>query len=777
MSFLLYLVTAVALLYLTNRFITRLTAAAVLVLFLLPLCFTGRALLTDRILAPIDIPYVTEPLRSLRGEHLITAPNGGLTDVALQMLPWRKAVQWHVQRGQWPLLNPFTMSGDILAAAAQPAAYSPFTLLALLLPVAKGMTFTAAIAFFVAGLSAFLFAREIGCAESPGFIAAAGFMYSAGMSFFIMWPLGFTWAFFPVILVAARRVVREPSARSFGLLAATLTLAILAGHPESIVHLVFLGCMYAALHLLLTRRNTLRAFATAAAAGAVALMVCAIYLLPLLEAVEVTEEHRSRQNVFAKQSRGISTERTMATLATDFLPFLKERKWLVPSIPIILPETAAVGSIVLALAVYAIVRARSAEARFLTVLAVFGLLMRAGWTPLSRLMQHLPLFDIALNERFSFGASLALAALAAIGAQILMTRARERMPSVVFTAVLITLTVATVLILRAGIVGPNYERHGDYKIAADIGCLAVATLLLLTRLPRATLIPLFLGLILLQRAASDLGTYPIYSNSAAYPRVALFDRLSRDKLFRTIGIGSELMPGTSAFYELEDVRGYQAMTNLRYWETFPMWCRYVPVYFNHVDDLTKPFLSFLNVRFAVVPATYPDPQGWRSVTANRGAKLIENSRAVDRAFVPRTVRVGVPPDVTLMEMAGEKDYSARAWIRASLENGERANGPGHVTARAIANGYLLDADMLGDGWIVVSTVDWPGWGAYIDGRRVKTHTANHAFVSVYVPKGRHEVRVVYLPQSFVIGRAITFATLAMLVMAMLFWKRSVRPRP
>jgi hypothetical protein len=382
-----------------------------------------------------------------------------------------------------------------------------------------------------------------------------------------------------------------------------------------------------------------------------------------------------------------------------------------------------------------------------------------------------------LNERFSFGASLALAALAGIGAQILMTRARERMPSVVFAAVLITLTVATVLILRAGIVGPNYERHGDYKIAADIGCLAVATLLLVTRLPRATLIPLFLGLILLQRTASDLGTYPIYPNSAAYPRVALFDSLGRDKLFRTIGIGSELMPGTSAFYELEDVRGYQAMTNLRYWETFPLWCRYVPVYFNHVDDLTKPFLSFLNVRFAVVPATYPDPQGWRSVSANRGAKLIENSRVVDRAFVPRTVRVGVPPDVTLMEMAGEKDFSARAWIRASLENGERANGPGHVTVRAIANGYLLDADMLGDGWIVVSTVDWPGWRAYIDGRRVKTHTANHAFVSVYVPKGRHEVRVVYLPQSFVVGRAITFAMLAMLVIAMLFWKRSVRPRP
>jgi hypothetical protein len=774
MSFLLYLVTASAVLFLSHRFITRLTPAAAIVLFLLPLCFTGRALLSDRVLAPIDIAYGTEPLRSLRAEHGVMGSNGGLTDVALQMLPWRKAVRWHIQRGEWPLLNPFTMSGDILAAAAQPAAYSPFTLIALLLPVAKGMTFTAAIAFFIAGLSAFLFARELECSENAAFIGAAAFMYSAGMSFFIMWPLGFTWAFFPAILVAARRVVRSPSLSSFGLLLVTLTLAILAGHPESIVHLVFLGCMYAALQLALTRRHVLRALATAVAAGIIALLICAIYLLPLLEAVNVTEEHRSRQVVFANQPRGISLQRTAATLATDFLPFLKERQWLIPSVPVILPETAAVGSIALALAVYAMARSRSAETWFLIAMAVFGLLMRAGFTPLARLMQHLPLFDIALNERFSFGASLALATLGAIGAHVLATRAGERMPAVIFTVILIVLAVATMLVLRAGIVGPNFERQGDFKIAAEIGGLAIATLLLLTPFRRPSLLPLFLGLILLQRTASDLGTYPVYPNSAAYPRVPLFDALKGDAPFRTIGIGSEFMPGTSAFYELEDVRGYQAMTNLRYWETFQLWCRYVPVYFNHVEDLTRPFLSFLNVRYVVAPKGWNPPEGWRVVAVDRRSTLIENSRVLDRAFVPRSVRVGVSPDIELLEMAGEKNFADRAWINAPLENSERANGPGRVAIERIANGYHLEADMLGDGWIVLSTVNWPGWRAYVDGRRVKTHTANHAFVSVYVPRGSHKVRMVYLPQSFVIGRAISFVTLAGLIAASVFRRRHTR---
>ena len=207
------------------------------------------------------------------------------------------------------------------------------------------------------------------------------------------------------------------------------------------------------------------------------------------------------------------------------------------------------------------------------------------------------------------------------------------------------------------------------------------------------------------------------------------------------------------------------MTNLRYWETFQLWCRYVPVYFNHVDDLTRPFVSFLNVRFAVVPRGYRVPIGWRVVGTDRGATLLENDKALERAFVPRNVRVGVPRDVTLLEMGGEKDFAGRSWIDAPLPNGERANGPGRVTAARVANGYQLQAEMDGNGWIVVSTVAWPGWRAYVDGRRVKTHKANHAFVSVYVTRGSHNIRLIYLPESFVIGRAISFATLAGLLIS------------
>ena len=124
-------------------------------------------------------------------------------------------------------------------------------------------------------------------------------------------------------------------------------------------------------------------------------------------------------------------------------------------------------------------------------------------------------------------------------------------------------------------------------------------------------------------------------------------------------------------------------------------------------------------------------------------------------------------------MAGETDFSERAWIIASLEPHERANGPGRVNIRRRGTEYLLDAEMEGDGWVVISNVAWNGWRAYVDGRRVKMQIANHAFLSVFVPKGRHDVRLVYLPESFVVGRTISFATLAAMAIG-LMWRRMKR---
>jgi len=77
---------------------------------------------------------------------------------------------------------------------------------------------------------------------------------------------------------------------------------------------------------------------------------------------------------------------------------------------------------------------------------------------------------------------------------------------------------------------------------------------------------------------------------------------------------------------------------------------------------------------------------------------------------------------------------------------------------------------------VISDCAWDGWRVYIDGRRVRTHFANEAFLGIFVPEGRHAIRVVYLPGEFVKGRRISFGTLAALLIVYLI-RGAGRSRP
>jgi uncharacterized membrane protein YfhO len=200
------------------------------------------------------------------------------------------------------------------------------------------------------------------------------------------------------------------------------------------------------------------------------------------------------------------------------------------------------------------------------------------------------------------------------------------------------------------------------------------------------------------------------------------------------------------------------MTFKRLYETYPLWSQYQRAWFNRIDDLSKPFLSFLNVRTALADKHAPVPEGWTVRMTDRETSLLENTRVLPRANVPRRVRYTKTNPVD--EMKSVTDFADIAWIEAdAYEPHEAANGPGRVTLRREGLGYVVDATMEQSGWITIAETAWPGWRAYVDGRRVKTHFANHAFLGVHVPQGHHEVRLTYLPASFTRGRAISLATL------------------
>jgi len=761
-----YLVCAATALWIARRCIAPIPLRVCAVLVMLPLVFTGRALLTGGVFAPIDLAYETEPLRSIAAQHGIAeVVNPMQTDVQRLMIPWKAAVRYALSQHRWPLLNPFSFCGDILAAGSEPSPWHPFNALSYLLPMAQSITFHATLAFFVAALAAYLFAKELGVADIAALFAAVAWAFSAFIIFFIQVPLGATVLMQPLILLAVRRVVATPSFRSMVLLAAMLALIVVSGHPESTLHVVAIGVAYGAFELaaLRDRKLILRGIGVAVVAGIVALLLSAIHLMPFVEALVQTADYKFRINGSMGESQNVTTPEAATRLVGAVIPF----RFGSPTI-----ETADVpsryhrpiygyaGTLLFAPALIGLIRSRQRIRWFLLGLVIFGMLAAVSTPIITAILSHVPLFSIALNERLVFGAVLSLALLGALGVDAMLRDGADAMLAASLATLLILGIAIAALwpaMLGSGL-SLSYLRTNALQLLLP---LALTVALLLPRpSPRNAAIGL-VALLLLQRAIDERRAVPTYPATAFYPHAPLIDALPKtDAPYRVAGREATLVPNVASHYLLEDARGATGMTFARMSETLPLWSRLEPVSFNHIEDLSRPFISALNVRFAITEARDPIPNGWITRAEYGGGRLVENPNALDRAFIPRRVTLGRDNLGALNRIT---DYHDEATVFASGYEHTIMNGTGRLTTKWHKLDLFIDAQLDSASWIVISQTAWKGWRATVDGRENPLYFGNHAFLATQVPAGHHEVVLRYRPTSFFVGLALTLTTLVALI--------------
>lgn len=790
-ALLLYATCGAGLLWLAHRFITPLSRAAALILWLLPFLIAGRALLTGGVLGPFDLAYEEEPLASMAGALGIEGVgNPMLTDVQRLMVPWRAAVRYALAHGDWPLWNPFMFSGDILAAASEPAPWHPFNLVSYLIPLGPSITFHGALTLLSAALAAFLLARELGASEPAAVVAAIGWMLSAFLLFFIQVPLGSTVLMLPLVIVAVRRVVDSPGFRSALLLTITLAFVVMSGHPESTLHVVAVGVVWGLFEL--TRawvarggRAVLPGAAWAVGAGMTTLAICAVHLLPLVMAMPDTADYAYRARNFVHESRSAPLPEALERLSATFVPFVFGSPQFelahVPPHYYNAPMYGYAGSLLFAPAIVALLRWRDPTRWFLAALGVIGFLAGVATPGITHALQVLPLFDIALNERLVFAGVLALVMLAALGVESWIGGAQQPMAYAAL-ATLAALTLGVVLLWPAMTTGgltAAYLHTGTARLLIPLALFVTLVLIRInTALSATRAASLFAMLLIGQRLLEHGSMIPTIPLGAFYPVPALVAVLPKStEPYRVVGTEMNLIPNTAAHYEVEDPRGFHGLTHGRLDQTLAVWSERVPVSGNVVHDLARPFLSFLNVRFAIDTLDKPIPAGWIERRRAGSARLLENLHALPRAFIPRdVVRGNGGIVITLMGVA--TDFAARAWIGPRLDDPDQPapplddrNGTGHVTTKREGTRLHLSVTMDDPGWVVISETAWRGWRATIDGRPAPLHIANHAFLALHVPAGTHRVELTYMPRSFVIGAAISAAAIACVLLFGLWPRR------
>ena len=201
------------------------------------------------------------------------------------------------------------------------------------------------------------------------------------------------------------------------------------------------------------------------------------------------------------------------------------------------------------------------------------------------------------------------------------------------------------------------------------------------------------------------------------PRLPIIDALRAHaprEPFRVVGRDWVFLPNASTQYGLEDVRGSDPMELASYAEFFRTFSVQEPgTDVKRVQDVDRPELDFLNVRFLL---TEPDAQlggKWRLLYRGADGTLFDNSQAERRFF------------------------SATANIVSMTNDDPRVF---HVRVRAASASMILSSEP-----------NAPGWRATIDGRPAPIRPGT--FISFAVPAGQHQASIQYRPRTFYLSLA------------------------
>jgi len=275
---------------------------------------------------------------------------------------------------------------------------------------------------------------------------------------------------------------------------------------------------------------------------------------------------------------------------------------------------------------------------------------------------------------------------------------------------------------------------------------------------------------------------PIIKVSDFYPTPSSLGPVLRDRsLYRFTATGLDLFPDAQMMYGLSDVRSFDFSTHWfsTYVGMIPETTRWSAG--TTFEDFKSPLLQVLNIKY--VFSSRPEaPTGASAATVafgGSGPERLWRLREVQpRSFLVRHAFVATSDSeaVSAIQAAPDSIYH-RVVLSAPAPMPPVPSGGRPVLAGQAAQVTLLRYDAQSSAWhvrssdagyLVTTDAYYPGWRAYVDGRRTPIYRANVAFRAVELPPGEHRVEYRYEPDWLPIAAVLEVAAL-LLVAGALIW--------
>jgi hypothetical protein len=182
-------------------------------------------------------------------------------------------------------------------------------------------------------------------------------------------------------------------------------------------------------------------------------------------------------------------------------------------------------------------------------------------------------------------------------------------------------------------------------------------------------------------------------------------------------------------------------------------------------------IDLLGAKYIITP--YPlKTKGLKLIYQKADFGIYENKRDVlPRAFITHKAKI-IKDRTEILKELEAPHFNPREYIIIEEEVPaikKKKGSPGSKTkSKAEIVEYqpdevVIDVKLDRNGFLVLTDNYYPGWKAYVDGKKTKIYKANFALRAIRLSAGEHKVKFIYAPLSFKIGAGITVLTLLFLI--------------
>jgi len=756
----------------------------VLVVFFVPQLARGRIPIPSDAIVGLYHPWRDIQVDGYNQEKY-PVKNSLITDPVLQTYPWRKIAIDNIKNFEMPLWNPYSFSGQPLAANIQSSVFQPLNFLFFILPFKIAWAAQIYLSAIFAAVFTYFFLRSINLSKGASFFGAIIVPFSSFFTSWMTWgTINIAASFLPLILFSVNKLSNKLTPRYFLTLTGAVAFVLLSGHLQTASYIIVATVLY--IFFLSATSKSVKILFVCFAGLLLGMMIASVQILPTLEFASYSNRANDQVYFPEKKDWFLPPQHLIQLIAPDYFGNpTKGNYWGVWNYG---EFTQYIGIVPLIFALYALTKMNS-KTVFFASLASFSILL-ALKNPISALPYnlHLPLVSSSQPSRILYLFTFSLAMLAAIGFDTYQKNTNKnkfKFTVLMIAAVYISLIVVTQIAKGSfPAIGEINTQMVALRNMVIPGMVIGATIILAffkitVKYNRITISSLVLLAVVELLYFSNKFT-PFSTFNSIFPKTQTTDFLqTQQKPFRVLSTDRRIAnPNLLSAYNIESVSGYDPLYLKKYATFVTAWqsnkTNNSNTSFNRFvtpDNYKSQLANLMNVDYVLTFDDIVTP-GFEKVLDEGSTKLYKNNNALNRVFfVNQIIKKESEQDV-LDSLANQTDFTKIAYSSSFKFEGGDLGAKAGITKYSDQS-IVINTTTSDPTPLIISNINYPGWKGYVDDSEVKIENVNYLMQSIVVPAGEHIVRLTFKPDVFRLSLYMTLTGLLLsLVASAYIWKKS-----